>query len=134
VFRTNQEEELKMTSGAATTKTHVFLVHTGSPANDQTINSFAGSQAVQLITGKARLLSLKVSNNQTTAMDVRFYDGAGGTTGSAFNGKLIHKVHIGAVRENLDFDMHGAIVSDGLYVLVSGAGTKVNVSVSAQYN
>ncbi len=123
-----------MTSGSATTKTHVFLIHTGSPTNDQTIDGLGGSQAKQLITGKARILSLKVSNNQAVAMDVRFYDGAGDTAGNAFDGKLIHKVHIGGLRENLDFDMHGAIIQDGLYVLVSGAGTKVNVSVSAQYN
>ena len=114
-----------MTSGAATTTMHVF----GS--TDGTINSVAGRQAKQLLTGKARIMSVKVSNNQTTAMVVDFIDGAGA---SAFNGKLIQRVNVGAARENLDFDMHGAIVTDGLYVLVSGAGTKIQLSVSAQYN
>ena len=116
---------MKMTSGSAASKKHVF------GATDGTINSVAGRQAKQLLTGKARIMSLKVSNNQTTAMTVDFIDGAGA---SAFNGKLIQRVNVGAVRENLDFDMHGAIVNDGLYVLVSGAGTKDQVSVSAQYN
>ena len=114
-----------MTSGSAATIKHVF----GS--SDGTINSVAGRQAKQLLTGKARIMSLKVSNNQTTAMIVDFIDGAGA---SAFSGKLIQRVNVGAVRENLDFDMHGAIVNDGLYVLVSGAGNKEKVSVSAQYN
>ena len=114
-----------MTSGSATSKMHVFT------ATDGTINSTAGRQAIQLLTGKARIMSLKVSNNQTTAMQVDFIDGAGA---SAFSGKLIHRVFVGALKENLDFDMHGAIVSDGLYVLVSGAGNKEKLSVSAQYN
>tara|TARA_R100000808_G_scaffold18161_1_gene39910 strand:- start:14488 stop:14874 length:387 start_codon:yes stop_codon:yes gene_type:complete len=128
-----------MTAGSLCTKTHAFA----AAGSDATINSVAGRQAVQLIgndalnadgtkdSTKARILSFKVSNNQTTAMTIDFIDGCGT---SAFNGKLIHRVHVGAVRENLDFDMHGAIISDGLYVLVTGAGTKVNVSVSAQYN
>ena len=98
-----------MTSGSATTIKHVF----GS--SDSTINSVAGRQAKQLLTGKARIMSLKVSNNQTKAMTVDFIDGAGA---SAFNGKLIQRVNVGAVRENLDFDMHGAIVNDGLYVVL----------------
>tara|TARA_R100001230_G_C5620713_1_gene130276 strand:+ start:421 stop:768 length:348 start_codon:yes stop_codon:yes gene_type:complete len=109
------------------TKTHAF----SAVGSDATINSVAGRQAKQLFTGRQKIQSIKVSNNQTTAMTIDFYDGAGA---SAFNGKLIHRVHVGAVRENLDFDMHGSVVNDGLYVLVSGAGTKVNVSVSAQYN
>jgi len=116
-----------MGSGSIATKTHVFL----SAASDATINGTAGRQAVQLITGRQKIVSLKVSNNQTTAMQIDFIDGAGA---SAFNGKLIHRVFVGSTKENLDFDMHGAIINDGLYVLVTGAGTKVKVSVSAQYN
>lgn len=116
-----------MGSGSIATKAHVFL----AAASDATINGTAGRQAAQLITGRQKIVSLKVSNNQTTAMQIDFIDGAGA---SAFNGKLIHRVFVGSTKENLDFDMHGAIVNDGLYVLVTGAGTKVKVSVSAQYN
>lgn len=116
-----------MGSGAIGTKVHVFA----AAASDATINGTAGRQAKQLITGRQKIVSVKVSNNQTTAMTVDFYDGTGA---SAFNGKLIHRVFVGSTKQNLDFDMHGALVNDGLYVLVSGAGTKVNVSVSAQYN
>ena len=114
-------------SGSVCTKTHAF----SSVSSDSTIDGTAGRQAKQLFTGRQKVQSLKISNNQTTAMTVDFYDGAGA---SAFNGKLIHRVHIGAVRENLDFDFHGSVVNEGLYVLVSGAGTKVQLSVSAQYN
>jgi len=116
-----------MGSGAIGTKTHVF----SAAASDGTVNGTAGRQAVQLITGRQKIVSLKISNNQTTAMQIDFYDGKGA---SAFNGKLIHRVFVGTTKQNLDFDMHGTIIGDGLYVLVSGAGTKVNVSVSAQYN
>ena len=117
-----------MTSGSATTKMHVFT------DTDGTINGISGRQAKQILTGKARIMSLKVSNNQTTAMTVDFIDAAGDTANNAFNGKVIHRVNVGAVRENLDFDMHGAIINDGLYVLVNGAGNKEQLSVSVQYN
>ena len=116
-----------MGSSSVCTKTHAF----SSNASDATIDGTAGRQQKQLFIGRQKIQSLKVSNNQTTAMTIDFYDGEGV---SAFNGKLIHRVHVGAVKENLDFDMHGCVVNSGLYVLVSGAGTKVNVSVSAQYN
>ena len=116
-----------MATGCVCTKTHAF----SSASSDATIDGTAGRQAKQLFTDRQKIQSIKVSNNQTTAMTIDFYDGSGA---SAFNGKLIHRVHVGAVRENLDFDMQGCVVNSGLYVLVSGAGTKVNVSVSAQYN
>ena len=116
-----------MSSGALGTKVHTFA----AGGSDATINGTAGRQAVQLINDRQKIVSLKVSNNQTTAMTVDFIDGAGA---SAFNGKLIHRVFIGEARQNLDFDMHGIAIADGLYVLVTGAGTKVKVSVSAQYN
>ena len=128
-----------MSTGSLCTKMHIF------GDTDTSIDGTSGRQAVQLLGNaltatanledadlvKTRIMSLKVSNNQTTAMTVDFIDGAGL---SAFSGKLIHRVHVGALKENLDFDMHGAIVSNGLYVLVTGTGTKVNLSVSAQYN
>jgi hypothetical protein len=116
-----------MSSGSIGTKVHVFA----AASSDATINGTAGRQAVQIIKGRQKIVSLKVSNNQTTAMQIDFIDGAGA---SAFNGKLIHRVFVGSTKENLDFDMHGVLVNDGLYVLVTGAGTKVKVSVSAQYN
>tara|TARA_R110000787_G_scaffold18902_3_gene57349 strand:- start:845 stop:1159 length:315 start_codon:yes stop_codon:yes gene_type:complete len=104
-----------MSSGALTTKMHAF-----TSANE--------NQDVQLLNGRNKIVSFKVSNNQAAAMTVDFYDG------TSNSGKLIHRVHIGALKTNLDFDMHGCVISDGLYILVSGAGTKINVSVSAQYN
>ena len=113
-----------MSSGALTTKMHAF----GVAATDSVIASVAGRQEVQLLNGRNKIVSFKVSNNQATAMTVDFYDG------TSNSGKLIHRVHIGALKTNLDFDMHGVVISDGLYILVSGAGTKINVSVSAQYN
>lgn len=116
-----------MGSGALGTKVHTFAAQ----GSDATINGTAGRQAVQLLAERQKIVSLKVSNNQTTAMTIDFIDGNGT---SAFNGKLIHRVFVGTSKQNLDFDMHGVVIADGLYVLVTGAGTKVNVSVSAQYN
>ena len=116
-----------MTSSCVCTKTHAF----SSASSDSTIDGTAGRQAKQLFTGRQRIQSFKVSNNQGNPMQIDFYDGAGAT---AYNGKLMHRVHVGTLKENLDFDFHGALVNDGLYVLVTGTGTKVNVSVSAQYN
>jgi hypothetical protein len=115
-----------MSNSSVCTKTHAF----STAGTDSTIDGTAGRQEKQLFKGRQKIQSLKISNNQTTPMQIDFYDGAGTT---AYNGKLIHRVHV-AVRENIDCDFHGSLVNDGLYVLVTGAGTKVNVSVSAQYN
>ena len=131
-----------MSTGGLTTKTHVFL------NGDWTVNADTDVQAAMLIGERSKLQSIKVQCNIATAMTIYFYDN--GDSDLSINtdatpdvwtitlGKLVHKVYVGALKENLDFDMHGAILGKGLFCVVdsggSGAADKRDVSVSAQYN
>lgn len=89
--------------------------------------SGSGTQGTQAITGRLRIKSLKVSNDGTVDKTVTFYDG---TSNSATK---IGEVHVGAVNQNFDFDYHGSIAINGVYVEVSGSGSNSGVSFSIQY-
>ena len=103
-------------SGCANTGLHLFT-ETGSSAD-----------SVQLITGRARIKSIKVSNNGTTKNVLTFYDGTSNSD------TKIHRCFVGQIEQNFDFDFHGAIVANGIFVEVTGSGTKANVSCSIQYS
>ena len=143
-----------MAGGNLTSKMHVF----GAASLNRTLNGSGTNhhQWVQLVYGRGNLQSIKVSNNGTVAHTLDFYDmgetitkNAGGqtirtngvtdngTTITATLGKLVHRVHVGAARENLDFDFHGAMLEKGLFCLCYGAAAddaKTDISVSAQHN
>ena len=105
-----------MSGGCANTGLTLFTV-TGSSAD-----------SAQLITGRARIESIKVSNNGTTKNILTFFDGTSNSD------TKIHRVSVGQIEQNFDFDFHGAIVANGVFVEVIGTGTKANVSCSVQYS
>ena len=104
-----------MGGGSLTTVLHTFGVSTDT-------------QAKQLFSGRQRLQSIKVANNGTVAQVVTFYDG------TSASGKAILRTFVSVANQNLEYDMHGALVDSGLFVQVTGGGTKVHLSVSAQYS
>jgi hypothetical protein len=85
------------------------------------------TQNKQLITGRVRIQSLKVCNDGTVDKTVTFYDGTANTA------TKIAEVHVGAVNQNIDFDMHGSIAVNGVFVEISGSGSNSGVSFSVQY-
>lgn len=103
-----------MSGGSLTTKLHTFA--TGTTV-----------QTKQLFSGRQQLMSIKVSNNSTIANEVTFYDG------TSASGKAILRVFVGTAKQNLDFDMHGAMVDTGLFVHTTDGNGKDNLSVSAQF-
>ena len=105
-----------MSGGCASTGLHLFTV-TGS-----------GADSAQLITGRARIMAIKVSNNGTTKNVLTFYDGTSNSD------TKIHRCFVGQIEQNLDFEFFGAIVANGVFVEVTGSGTKANVSCSVQYS
>ena len=94
-----------MSGGCASTGLHLFTV-TGS-----------GADSAQLITGRARIMAIKVSYDGTSNSDTK-----------------IHRCFVGQIEQNLDFEFFGAIVANGVFVEVTGSGTKANVSCSVQYS
>ena len=104
-----------MSGGSVSTALHTF-------------GSDTGTQTKQMFSGRQQLQSIKVANNGTTAQVITFYDGTANT------GKALLRVFVSVINQNLEYDMHGALVDTGLFVEVTGGGTKVNLSVSAQYN
>ena len=103
-----------MSCGSLTTALHTFA-------------SGASVQTKQLFSGRQQLMSIKVVNNSTTANTVTFYDG------TSASGKAILRVFVGTAKQNLDFDMHGALIDTGLFVSATDGSGKENLSVSAQY-
>ena len=85
-----------------------------------------GAQGKQLITGRVRIQSIKVCNDGTVDKTVTFYDGTANTD------TKIAEVHVGAVNQNNDFDMHGSIAVNGVYVETLGVGSNSGVSFSVQ--
>jgi len=69
--------------------------------------------------GKARIASIKIFTTGTTAGSITVYDSNAATTSGK---KVITKMYVGASNtpHNYDFDFHGAIVAEGIYVVESG--------------
>ena len=99
--------------------------------NNTGVQTVSGNEAQgkQLITGRVRIQSIKVCNDAAVDKTVTFYDGTANTD------TKIAEVHVGAVNQNIDFDMHGSIAVNGVYVECSSAGATSNsgVSFSVQY-
>jgi len=70
--------------------------------------------------GKARIASIKVFTTGDTAGSITVYDSNAATTSGK---KVFTKMYVGAsaAPHNYDFDFHGAIVAEGIYVVESGA-------------
>ena len=69
--------------------------------------------------GKARIASIKVFGTGSTAGSITVYDSSSATTSGK---KVVTKMYVGAstAPHNYDFDFHGAIVAEGIYVVESG--------------
>jgi len=89
--------------------------------------SGSGTASTQAITGRIRIKSIKVNNDAAVDKTVTFYDG------TANSATKIAEVHVGAVNQNIDYDMHGSIAINGVFVEVSGSGSNSGVSFSVQY-
>lgn len=74
---------------------------------------------------RTRLQSVRVSATGNTAGSISVYDSGTATTSSK---KLLVKMFVGAeaTAHNYEFDMHGAIALEGIYVVVTGT---VNYSI-----
>ena len=74
---------------------------------------------------RTRLASIRVSGTGATAGNITVYDSGTETT---TNKKELAKMYVGgaASAHNYEFDMHGALALEGIYVVVSGA---INYSI-----
>ena len=74
---------------------------------------------------RTRLASIRVTQTGATAGDISVYDSGTATTSAK---KLLAKMYVGgtATAHNYEFDMHGALALEGIYVVVSGT---INYSV-----
>ena len=74
---------------------------------------------------RTRLASIRVSGTGSTAGNITVYDSGTETT---TNKKELAKMYVGgaASAHNYEFDMHGALALEGIYVVVSGA---INYSI-----
>ena len=74
---------------------------------------------------RTRLASIRVSETGSTAGSISVYDSATETTSGK---KLLAKMYVGgtASAHNYEFDMHGALALEGIYVVVSGT---INYSI-----
>ena len=89
--------------------------------------SGSGTASTQAIGQRCRIASIKVSNDAAVDKTVTFYDGTANTAAK------IAEVHVGAVNQNFDFDFHGALAVNGVFVEVTGSGSNSGVSFSLQY-
>ena len=89
--------------------------------------SGSGTASTQAIDQRCRIASMKVSNDATVDKTVTFYDGTANTA------RKIAVVHVGALNQNMDFDFHGALAVNGVFVEVTGSGSNSGVSFSLQY-
>tara|TARA_R110002050_G_scaffold93608_1_gene195456 strand:- start:5946 stop:6239 length:294 start_codon:yes stop_codon:yes gene_type:complete len=70
--------------------------------------------------GRVRIASVKVFTTGNTVGSITVYDSNTATTTGK---KIITKMYVGAstTPHNYDFDFHGAIVAEGIYVVEAGA-------------
>jgi len=88
-----------------------------------------GTQGKLLIKGRVRIQSIKVCNDAEVDKTVTFHDSIDNS------GTKIAVFHVGALNQNIDYDMHGSIAVNGVYVESSSTTATSNsgVSFSVQY-
>ena len=69
--------------------------------------------------GRCRIASVRVATTGNTAGSISVYDSATATTSGK---KEITRMYVGASADvhNHEFDMHGTIAAEGVYVVVTG--------------
>ena len=69
--------------------------------------------------GRTRIASVRVMSTGNTAGSIKVYDSGTATTSSK---KEITRMFVGGAADshNHEFDMHGTIAAEGLYVVVTG--------------
>ena len=101
---------------------------TGSLIYTYVVVSNTSAQTDHLINNRAKLMSIKVAHAGTQGTPtIKFYD----KVGSASN--LIWAIKT-AAGSTYDYDFHGGILGEGLYVTISAPGTPGadNIVISAQ--
>ena len=64
----------------------------------------------KVFTGKCKLISIHVNNDSGAPCQIKVFDGGDNT------GKELARINLdGVANQNVEFDMHGVICSDGLY-------------------
>lgn len=71
--------------------------------------------------GRTRIASVRVMGNSSTTGDIKVYDSSTATTSGK---KEITRMFVGGSSQNgannFEFDMHGVIAAEGVYVVVTG--------------
>ena len=69
----------------------------------------------KVFVGKCKLISIHINNDSGAPCQIKVFDGEDNT------GKELARINLdGAANQNVEFDMHGVICSDGLYTKNAG--------------
>ena len=79
-----------------------------------------------VFSGRCKLISIHATLTGTNPTTVKVFDNA-----SAASGKELARITLGQT-ENLEFDMHGVIANNGLYLSIS-SGTDEGAAVSVEF-
>lgn len=64
----------------------------------------------KVFVGKCKLISIHINNDSGAPCQIKVFDGTDNT------GKELARINLdGAANQNVEFDMHGVICSDGLF-------------------
>ena len=85
-----------------------------------------GNDDLQILSGRARIKSIKISVESTATTTIKFYDTP--DSDSSNDKKFFQFDHSGTIG-TFDFDFHGAIVGEGLFGDCTANGANVTVSV-----
>ena len=79
-----------------------------------------------IFSGRCKLISIHATLTGQNPTTIKVWDNA-----SAASGKELARIRLGQT-ENLEFDMHGVIANNGLYLQIS-SGTDEGAAVSVEF-